>query len=145
MPCLISPRGMISTLPDFGRASGVSAAEAGHEVAAKPIRTAAIRMFMGSTTPVASLYYATPSVPARLRARQTKSVCLPTVPPSLQHRYPRLLARRQQKRTRHNRLARKLQRRSGVPRSLQSRLAAEQVIPPIERQVQPVIHPEFLE
>ena len=46
MPCLTSLRGMISTLPDLGRMSAVSAAET-KEVAAKPIRTAAVRMFMG--------------------------------------------------------------------------------------------------
>src|ERR1019366_10477438 len=47
MPCLTSARGMISTLPDFGRTGGVSAADVGSAVAARLIRIAAVRIFMG--------------------------------------------------------------------------------------------------
>jgi hypothetical protein len=56
----------------------------------------------------------------------------------MRQRYYRLLSRHQTKRRQRN-------RRPGGPRSLQTKLAAEQVFPPIERHVQPVIHAEFLE
>src|SRR6185436_4024010 len=61
MPGLTSLRGRISTFPALGRAGvAFSAAHTGNARAASPRRTAAVRVFMGSTAPVTQLYYAAP-------------------------------------------------------------------------------------